>query len=94
MLMYIVTTSVERRRYSMEICVDIDEELLSEFDRAARDHNITRNIAVRGAITAWLAQVRRDAAIHELFDMEFDPVSSGGDGSASESSSAPPTSET
>jgi len=57
----------------MEVCVDIDEESLCEFDRAARANNITRNIAVRGAITAWLSQARRDAALRELFGVGFDP---------------------
>jgi hypothetical protein len=72
----------------MEICVDIDEELLCEFDRVARDHDITRSIAVRQAITAWLSQARRDMALRELFDMGSDAESSGGD--RSEKSSAPP----
>jgi metal-responsive CopG/Arc/MetJ family transcriptional regulator len=31
----------------MEVCVDIDAELLGQFDQAARAHNITRNTAVR-----------------------------------------------
>ena len=60
----------------MEVCVDIDNELLCEFDRVALAHNITRNAAVRGAIAAWLSQARRDAAISELFDTassEADP---------------------
>jgi len=52
----------------MEVCVDIDEELLSEFDRAAQAQNITRNTAARGAIAAWLSQARRDAVLSELFD--------------------------
>lgn len=56
----------------MEIHVDIDEELLRDFDRAARAHSITRNVAVRGAIIAWLSQARRDAALRELFDTEID----------------------
>jgi hypothetical protein len=55
----------------MEVYVDIDEELLREFDGVVRVHNITRNIAVRGAITAWRHQARRDAALRELFDAEF-----------------------
>lgn len=59
----------------MEVYVDIDEELLREFDRAVLVHNMTRNSAVRGAITAWLSQARRDAAISELFDT----ASSGAD---------------
>jgi metal-responsive CopG/Arc/MetJ family transcriptional regulator len=63
----------------MEVNVDIDEELLREFDRAVRAHSITRNAAVQGAITAWLSQARRDAALRALFDTEFDPESSGGD---------------
>ena len=67
----------------MEVCVDIEEELLLEFDRAARAHNVTRNIALHRAITAWLSQARRDAALRELFDMEFDPGSCGGDRSVS-----------
>jgi phage-related protein len=46
----------------MEVCVDIDDELLCEFDRAAQARNITRNAAARGAIAAWLSQARRDAA--------------------------------
>jgi hypothetical protein len=59
----------------MEVCVDIDEELLCEFDRVALSHNITRNAAARGAIAAWLSQTRRDAALGELFDT----ASSGAD---------------
>lgn len=78
----------------MQICVDIDEELLCEFDRAARARDITRNTAVREAITAWLSQARRDTALRELFDMGSDAESSGGDQSVSERSSAHPTSET
>ena len=57
----------------MKVYVDMDEELLREFDGAVLVHNMTRNAAVRGAITAWLSQARRDAAISELFDT----VSSG-----------------
>ena len=52
----------------MEVCVDIDEELLCEFDRAAQAHNVTRNAAARAAIAAWLSQARRDAVLSELFD--------------------------
>jgi metal-responsive CopG/Arc/MetJ family transcriptional regulator len=52
----------------MEVHVDIDEELLREFDGAVLVHNMTRNTAVRGAIAAWLSQSRRDAALSELFD--------------------------
>lgn len=59
----------------MEISVDIDQEVLNEFDRAARANNITRNTAVRGAMTAWLSQARRDATLRELFDTESDPES-------------------
>ena len=59
----------------MEVCVDIDEELLCEFDRAAQAYNITRSAAARGAIAAWLSQARRDAALSELFDT----ASSGAD---------------
>lgn len=74
----------------MEVCVDIDEELLREFDRAVRVHNTTGNTAVRAAITAWLSQARRDAALHELFEIECDPEPPGADRSTSESS-APST---
>jgi hypothetical protein len=59
----------------MEISFDIDEELLCEFHQAARANNITKNVAVRGAITAWVSQARRDATLGELFDVEFDPGS-------------------
>ncbi len=59
----------------MEISIDIDEELLCEFDRAARANNITRSTAVRGAITAWVSQARRDATLRELFDADFDSES-------------------
>jgi phage-related protein len=31
----------------MEVCVDIDEELLCEFDRVAQAHHVTRNAAAR-----------------------------------------------
>ena len=57
----------------MEIRVDIDEELLCEFDLAARSINVTRNTAVRGAIAAWVSQARRDTTLRELFEVEFDP---------------------
>ena len=57
----------------MDVRVDIDKELLREFDQAARSLSSTRNVAVRGAITAWLSQARRDVALRELFDTEFDP---------------------
>jgi metal-responsive CopG/Arc/MetJ family transcriptional regulator len=56
----------------MDVHVDIDEELLREFDQAARAHRITRNVAVRGAMTAWISQARRDAALREMFDPEYD----------------------
>jgi hypothetical protein len=59
----------------MEVYVDIDEELLREFDGAVLVHNMTRNSAVRGAITAWLSHGRRDAALSELLDT----ASSGAD---------------
>ena len=52
----------------MEITIDIDEELLCEFDGAARANNLTRATAVR---TAWVSQARRDATLRELFDSEF-----------------------
>jgi metal-responsive CopG/Arc/MetJ family transcriptional regulator len=61
----------------MDVHVEIDEELLREFDQAARTYRITRNVAVRGAITAWLSQARRDAALRELFDAEYDPEPCG-----------------
>jgi metal-responsive CopG/Arc/MetJ family transcriptional regulator len=64
----------------MEVCVDIDEELLCEFDRAAQAQNITRNAAARGAISAGLSHSRRDAALSELFDT----ASSGADPGISE----------
>jgi hypothetical protein len=35
----------------MEVCVDIDAELLGQFDQADRAHNITRNTAVRAKHT-------------------------------------------
>jgi len=57
----------------MEIHADIDEELLCEFDRAARSINVTRSTALRGAIAAWVSEARRDATLRELFDAEFDP---------------------
>lgn len=56
----------------MDAQVDIDEELLREFDQAAQSQSITRNDAVRGAIATWLSQARRDAALRELFDSELD----------------------
>jgi hypothetical protein len=62
----------------MDAHVDIDEDLLCELDQAARAHRITRDVAVRGAITAWLSQARRDAALRELFDTEYDPGPWGG----------------
>ena len=62
----------------MDLRVDIDEELLREFDQSARAQRISRDIAVRGAITAWLSQARRDAALRELFEEEAD-AERGGD---------------
>ncbi len=61
----------------MDVRVEIDEELLREFDQAARAQSITRNVAVRGAIAAWLSQARRDAALRELFSTELDAGSLG-----------------
>jgi len=61
----------------MEVCVDIDNELLCEFDRAAQARNITRNAAARGAIAAWLSQARRDAALSGLFDTASSGVDPG-----------------
>jgi len=61
----------------MDVCVDIDEELLREFDQAARANRITRDVAVRGAMAAWLYQARRDVALRELFDEDFDLASCG-----------------
>jgi len=61
----------------MNLLVDIDEELLCQFDQSVRAQRITRDVAVRGAITAWLSQARRDAAIRELFEAENDEESCG-----------------
>ena len=71
----------------MEIYVDIEEDLLCELDQAARILNITRNMAIRDAVTAWLSQARRDAAIRELFEAEFE--SSGADQSCQRSPPSP-----
>ena len=57
----------------MEISVDIDADLLCEFDGAAQANNTTRNTAVREAIKAWVSQARRDATLRELFDSEPNP---------------------
>lgn len=54
----------------MDLRVDIDEELLREFDQSAQAQRISRDVAVRGAIAAWLSQSRRDAALRELFEAE------------------------
>ncbi len=67
------------RRVRVDVHVDIDEELLREFDQAARAHRITRSVAVRGAITTWLSQARRDAALREMFDTEYDSGQCGED---------------
>ena len=56
----------------MDLRVDIDEELLREFDQSARAQRISRDIAVREAISAWLSQARRDAALRDLFGAEVD----------------------
>lgn len=61
----------------MYLRINIDEELLREFDQSARAQRITRDVAVRGAITAWLSQTRRDAALRELFEAEIDAESCG-----------------
>ena len=67
----------------MEVCVDIDHELLCEFDGAARAQNITRNTAARAAIAAWLSQARRDAALSELFDTASSGADQGYSGESS-----------
>jgi metal-responsive CopG/Arc/MetJ family transcriptional regulator len=77
----------------MEISVTIDEDLLAAVDRAARFQNITRDEAFRGALTAWVAQARRDAVIHELFKMEFDSDITSSRATASEIRSASPAVE-
>ena len=56
----------------MDLRVDIDEELLREFDQSVRAQRISMDVAVRGAITAWLSQARRDAALRELFGAEVE----------------------
>jgi len=62
----------------MEVLVDIEECLLGDFDRAARIQNITRNAAIRSAITDWLSQARRDAVVRELFESGVRVVRDGG----------------
>ncbi len=59
----------------MEICVDIDDELLGELDHAAHNQHITREVAFQGAVSAWLSQARRDAALRMLFEPEYGPGS-------------------
>jgi pimeloyl-ACP methyl ester carboxylesterase len=67
-----------RKTYApYDVQVDIDEELLREFDQAAQSQSITRNDAVRGALATWLSQARRDAALRELFDSELEADSLG-----------------
>jgi ribbon-helix-helix CopG family protein len=77
----------------MEISVKIDEDLLAAVDRAARFQNIARDEAFRGALRAWVAQARRDAVIHELFEMEFDSDFTSGRPTTSEIRSANPAVE-
>ena len=62
----------------MDLRIDIDEELLREFEQSARAQRITRDAAVRGAITTWLSQARREAALRELFEEDVDAESHGG----------------
>ena len=69
-LSYIVTYMLGVPEILMEVNVDIDSELLCEFDQAAQARGVTRNDAAREAIAAWLAQARRDAALSALFDTE------------------------
>jgi hypothetical protein len=52
--------------------------------------NITRDAAFREALTAWVAQARRDAVIHELFELEFDSDFTRSRSTASETLSASP----
>jgi hypothetical protein len=78
----------------MKFNIDIDEGILCELDQAAQAHNITRNTAVRGAITAWLSQARRDAALLAMFETESDSASTEEDRSSSEQSSESPNTHT
>jgi hypothetical protein len=58
--------------YAMEANVEIDEDLLDVLDRAVRFQGVTRDEAIKEALTAWVAQARRNAVIRELFEVEFD----------------------
>ena len=56
----------------MEANVEIDEDLLDALDRAVRVQGVSRDEAIKEALTVWVAQARRDAVIRELFEVELD----------------------
>jgi Ribbon-helix-helix protein, copG family len=56
----------------MEVNVEIDEDLLVALDRAVRLQGVTRDEAIKEALTVWVAQTRRNAVIRELFEEELD----------------------
>ena len=64
----------------MELNVESDENLLDAIDRAAR-------------FQSWVAQARRNAVIHELFEVEFDSDFTRSRSIASETLSANPAVE-
>jgi metal-responsive CopG/Arc/MetJ family transcriptional regulator len=77
----------------MELNVETDEDLLDAIDRAARFQGITRDEAIKEALTAWVAQARRNAVIQELFEVEFDSDLARSRSTASETLSASPAVE-
>ena len=77
----------------MEPSVETDKDLLEAIDRAARSQNITRDEAINEALTSWVAQARRNAVIHELFEVEFDSELTRSRSTAPEMLSASPAVE-
>ena len=77
----------------METNVEIDEDLLDALDRAGRLQGVTRNEAVEEALTAWVAQARRNAVIRELFEGELDSDFPRSGSAASETLTASPAFE-
>ena len=74
----------------MEANVEIDEDLLDALDRAVRVQGVTRDEAIKEALTAWVAQARRDAVIRELFEVELDSDFTRTGSTSSEALSASP----
>ena len=53
----------------MEVHFDIDDGLLRELGRTAREKRIPTDAAFRVAVADWISQARREATVRKLFEL-------------------------